>query len=161
GERAILEAIIDSQLGIEELRKISKKLRGGQIRLHEVCRTLSDEDEGGQETASRVARILEQPSRFAKKVESAGKRTSKVLREQRAAERAKILAELEEVPLHRKLVDRIERKLRLSAKGARPEGVLVREALVKIANGRRTADRAKAQFVEANLRLVVSLAKKH
>src|SRR5262249_58935876 len=65
---------------------------------------------------------------------------------------SRVLNALEEVRLQRRVVDRVVRELH-------NEGDRVSVGAIEAQ--RRIADRAKAEFVEANLRLVVAFAKKH
>jgi RNA polymerase primary sigma factor len=68
---------------------------------------------------------------------------------------------LEELRLDRSIIDRVEKKLRIIQRETPAAKKLTSGTLQSIAEGRRLADRAKSALVEANLRLVVSLAKKH
>jgi RNA polymerase primary sigma factor len=69
-----------------------------------------------------------------------------------------MLEELEAARLHRRVIDRVIDAVRADDAG---EPGARREVLTAIEAGRRIADRAKADLVEANLRLVVLFAKRH
>jgi RNA polymerase primary sigma factor len=60
--------------------------------------------------------------------------------------------------LHRRVLDRVARAVRAAEAEA---GASLEATLEAIEEGRKMADDAKARFVESNLRLVVSFAKRH
>ena len=170
GERTIIEAIIDSPFAAAELDHIGRLLYKGRLKVREVVRNVDDEDAFDEATMLRIARLLERPLREVhapkaapKKPEARGAGAKRKPEKKTKADLARdaIVKQLEELRLDRGVIDRVEKKLRIIQRempAARKGAALT---LGEIAGGRRAADRAKAQLVEANLRLVVSLAKKH
>jgi RNA polymerase primary sigma factor len=157
GERRIIGAIVDSAFAASELDHISRLLYKGRLKVRDVVRNVDDEDAFDEATMLRIGRLLERPLKElhgTKQIKAAEAKAAlakdkdpkkkSVTRKKTKTELARdsIVQTLEELRLDRSVIDRVEKKLR-------------------IAEGRRLADRAKSALVEANLRLVVSLAKKH
>ena len=173
GERKIIGAIVDSPFAAAELDHVAKMLYKGRFKVRDVVRNVDDEDAFDEATMLKIARLLERPLKElhsaksvpppapAKKPEN-GKPPRKSTRKTKAEiARDDIVRALEELRVDRSVIDRVERKLRLVQKempGARKTTSIT---IGEIVSGRRSADRAKGELVEANLRLVVSLAKKH
>lgn len=155
GERAILGALLDSPIACAELLLVAEQLYKGRLKLREVARNVDDEEAFDEAKMLEVSRLLERP---AKELHS-----SAALRapRKRAANRDALVLELEALRLDRAIIDRCTKKLRLAAREDRTIRKACETTLKTIEAGRRDADRAKSQLVEANLRLVVSLAKKH
>ena len=174
GERRIIEAIIDSPYAAAELDHIGRLLYKGRLKVRDVVRNVDDEDAFDEATMLKIARLLERPLKElhgpkALKIEPPkpvkplknGKMPKPRKKNRTELARDTIAGTLEELRLDRGVIDRVEKKLRIVQRempGARKSAS---GTLSDIAGGRRTADRAKAELVEANLRLVVSLAKKH
>ena len=176
GERRIIGAIVDSAFAATELDHISRLLYKGRLKVRDVVRNVDDEDAFDEATMLRIGRLLERPlkelhgTRQIKAAEAkaaAGKAPSSKkpapARKKTKTELARdaIVQTLEELRLDRSVIDRVEKKLRIIQREMPGAKKITSATLQTIAEGRRLADRAKSALVEANLRLVVSLAKKH
>jgi RNA polymerase primary sigma factor len=166
GERKIIEAIVDSPFAAAELDHIGRLLYKGRLKVRDVVRNVDDEDAFDEATMLKIARLLERPlkevhgPRAAKRDPKAPKKKSSRKTKTEIARDA-IVAHLEELRLDRGVIERVEKKLRIIQRELPAAKKSASATLGEVASGRRVADRAKAELVEANLRLVVSLAKKH
>jgi len=166
GEKRILRALVDSPLAVLELTRIADDLAQGRIRLREVTRNSEEAGDEDEAVVRRVVRLFAPVRRLAQ----AKGRPSKLLRDK--ARRA-----LEDVRLTRQALDEVVRRLR---RRRQPDALLLDDddhdppapldpaalrsldaTLLAIREAERQADAAKAELVEANLRLVISIAKKH
>jgi RNA polymerase primary sigma factor len=168
GERRIIEAIVESPFAAAELDHIGRMLYKGRLKVRDVVRNVDDEDAFDEATMLKIARLLERPLKELHGAKSSlkkpeGDKTAKKSSKKTKAEiaRDEIVGILEELRLDRSVIDRVEKKLRIIQREMPAAKKTSAATLETIARGRRMADRAKAELVEANLRLVVSLAKKH
>jgi RNA polymerase primary sigma factor len=168
GERRIIEAIVESPFAAAELDHIGRMLYKGRLKVRDVVRNVDDEDAFDEATMLKIARLLERPLKELHGAKSSlkkpeGDKTAKKSSKKTKAELARddIVGILEELRLDRSVIDRVEKKLRIIQREMPAAKKTSAATLETIARGRRMADRAKAELVEANLRLVVSLAKKH
>ena len=171
GERRIIGAIVDSAFAAAELDHISRLLYKGKLKVRDVVRNVDDEDAFDEATMLRIGRLLERPLKelhgtkqlkAAEAKAAAGKNAKKSTRKTKTElARDAIVQMLEELRLDRSVIDRIEKKLRITQREMPSAKKFTAPTLQILAEGRRLADRAKSALVEANLRLVVSLAKKH
>jgi RNA polymerase primary sigma factor len=155
GENQVVRALLASPVALAELVKISEEVKKGAIRLRDVTRSASDDDasDDAQELRTTLIRLFGPVRRYSRLTE---RRTpANVLRPTK--ERAAL--SLEEVRLSRAALDRVTHRIR---RAARRDGHTKKldQVLGQIREGERVADRAKARLVEANLRLVVAIAKK-
>jgi RNA polymerase primary sigma factor len=152
GERRTLRAVVASPVGMRELAAIGRALRERKLRLRDVTRaTLDEEVDDEDRVILAIADSLERAGRVA----TGGRRL--------ASKTCDELAErLLEVRLARRALDRVVAKLEAALEAA---PVVRRRALAStlaaIRAGDASAERAKASLISANLRLVVSIAKRY
>lgn len=175
GERRVIASIVDSPFAAAELTHVSSMLYKGKLKVRDVVRNVDDEDAFDEATMLKIARLLERPLKelhgpkpVTKKAEGTTKTSTKAKASSPPRAKTKqelahdeIVEKLEELRLDRNIVDRVEKKLRVIQREMPGAKKTTTHTLTEIAIGRRLADRAKSALVEANLRLVVSLAKKH
>jgi RNA polymerase sigma factor RpoD-like protein len=166
GERKIIEAIVESAFAAAELDHIGRLLYKGRLKVRDVVRNVDDEDAFDEATMLKIARLLERPLKElhgpkVKKPAPKAKPRPSAKKTKYELARDEIVGSLEELRLDRGVIERVEKKLRIVQREMPAAKKLTSGTLETIMRGRRVADRAKAELVEANLRLVVSLAKKH
>lgn len=152
GERQALIAIIASAVGARELGALGRALRDRKLRLRDITRATVDDDGGDDEDGAvrAIGEALERAGSLAR-----ARRLS-------ARTRDELVEALLEVRLTRRAFDRIVSKVR-SAR----EGVPVSKrrgldgTLAAVRAGEAKSERAKADLIAANLRLVVSIAKRY
>jgi RNA polymerase primary sigma factor len=152
GERRALRAIISSPVGARELASLGRAVRQRKLRLRDITRTTVDED-GAEEEIRAVSAIAD-----------ALERAGSVARNRKMATRTRdeLVEALLEVRLTKRAVDCVVAKLR-AARQAAPVSRrrAIDTTLTAMRTGGAISERAKAQLVSANLRLVVSIAKRY
>ena len=156
-EGHIVRALVASALAVREIASVGEELRDAKLRARDVTRNPADEED---EDAAR-ARLLElfAPVEALDRVvgrEAAARRGGSA---RLPALRADAGAALEEMRLTRATLVRVVARIRRSAGG--PEGPATAATLDAVRCGEIDADRAKGELIEANLRLVVAIARKH
>jgi RNA polymerase primary sigma factor len=151
GERQGLSALVASPIGARELGALGRSLRSKKLRLRDVTRATVDDDADDED--GKVVAIADALERAG--VAARGRRVA-------AKTREALVETLLDVRLTKRAVDRVVSKLRSAREGA---AVADRRALDvtlgAIRRGEVRSERAKADLIAANLRLVVSIAKRY
>jgi RNA polymerase primary sigma factor len=180
GDFAVFQAIVSCPAGLAELNRVRDALRSGQLPIKDLVRTTGDESPEW-ETAERrrVVRLLSSVIRTAEGRQATRARTSR--RSARAVGKRqsdgadKMLEALAAMHLQKKVIDSIVRKLHEridqcergtqgpgdGKRTADREVRALRATCTAIAEGERVSRTARSELVRANLRLVISVAKKH
>jgi RNA polymerase primary sigma factor len=178
GEHAILRAVAACDVGVREIRSLGDRLKDGNVRAREILRGGGDEDRDVQweETErTRVLRLIERVVKVAARRESAeGKDRRPAAPKKRVAARPtprrghdEIVEAITAMRLNQRTVDALVRVLKdveVGDDGPRLsplEASRVRAANAAIAEATRLSASARAELVRANLRLVVSIAKRY
>ena len=150
-EGQIVQALLASPIAIHELASVGQELRSGSLRAREITRNPADEED--EESARQ--RLL-QLFRALDDLDRALRQRARGL----AAKRTKACASLEQMRLTRAIVVRVVGRLRRHDRRGQ-EARAIEATLATVRTSEAEADRSKAELVQANLRLVVSIAKKH
>jgi RNA polymerase primary sigma factor len=154
-ELQVARALVESAAALRELVRLVDDLDQSRVHPHDVSRNASDEDPDA-EAAARVEllRTLAPIKTLANAV--ARRRAGRVLEAQKTRARAAMA----KARFSRAAIDRVVRNLRedVEERGI-TSGPLVR-TLRTVREAEQQADAARAKLIEANLRLVVSLAKR-
>jgi RNA polymerase primary sigma factor len=169
-ERAILKTVVFSAIGLRELRRLEAGIRSGTIRVRDVSRNaVEDGAEGESVERARVLDLLGSalrhtaPGTDPRRTEAAARRKG---RKESGDREQKALRALTEIRLSKSVIDPMIEVFRkgVESSEARAEGrdvTLRRRAFARIADAQQRAEGARSELVRANLRLVVSIAKRH
>jgi RNA polymerase sigma factor (sigma-70 family) len=151
GERLALRALVGCTVGARELSTLGRALRDRKLRLRDVTRTTLDEDVDDEEATVRtIAATLERAGSLA--------RTRRVSVRTRDA----IVEGLLGIRLTRRALDRVGAKLRATRDAAPVTRRRALDAVIAaVRAGEAASERAKADLIAANLRLVVAIAKRY
>ncbi len=177
GEHAVLRAVAGCDVGIHEIRTLGEKLRAGSVVAREVLRGGGDEDRDGhweEAERARLLQLIERVTQIADKRESSERkqRPAPSPRKKSAAAPAarkghdEIADALTSMRINQRTVDALVRTLKSADDGPQEgmsamEANRVRAANAAIVEATRLSASARAELVQANLRLVVSIAKRY
>ncbi len=156
GERAVLHGILGCAAGVDAVARLGRGLRSGDARVRDVVRAVEEGDPAWSERERRrLSRLVAIAVRSARSPKRTGAQTERAVN-------ALVDLRLNGSTTAR-IIEQIRRHLHAAerARGAGRALAPTRAALARIAEGDRASTRARGELVQANLRLVVSVAKRH
>jgi RNA polymerase primary sigma factor len=183
GEHAILGGVASCDAGTAEICRLGEHLKSGKVHVRDMVRGIAEEDASWEDNErirvldliGSIARLAAKRRRAAPAKPAAPGRKKRVATATRGTGATSVARETEDeivrlliaIRLNQRTVDGIVRALGhieretpgtdLSAKEARQ----IRTSRTAIASAVRVATAARAELVQANLRLVVSIAKRY
>jgi RNA polymerase primary sigma factor len=155
-ESAVLRTLLDCKAGMVELERLEAGLRTGKLRAKDVLGSPGDDAEDWE--ANERRRVLPL-FRAALRIPASRARSQASTKAHRAR-----LDSLVAIRLNKRAVEGIVRRLRARVedrRGTERELAAVRRAISRIASAERDGLQARTELVEANLRLVVSIARRY
>ena len=165
-------ALFACPITVRGAAELLERLRGQRMRIAEIVRDAEDDPEGFDEVAAeeRFGRLVAKVQKIDAQRETASAERARVTGEKRTAVDAEvsklsleIVTAFEEARFTESTLRHLIAKVRLAVDEEKPL-IPRREleaTLEEILVGEERANRAKAELVQANLRLVVSLAKRY
>jgi RNA polymerase primary sigma factor len=167
-QQQVLVEVLTTAPGRAYFAGLAARLAAGEVRLRELLRDLDEESETVDQDEERVCadvlRQLERMARMIRDIERPPARGSRA--EHAAAARlAKLRDAIERARLHDRQIAAAIAALRRAVEGASARGgvggAALEAALERVEAAERAVRAGKKELIEANLRLVVSIAKKY
>ncbi|MGA7119423.1 MAG: sigma-70 family RNA polymerase sigma factor [Polyangiaceae bacterium] len=152
-ESDVARALVASPAAVRELSLVGAELGAGKLRAREVTRNPADEEDDEIAARTRLLELFEPIHTLDRALAQRVRSTASL--------RARASEALEQMRLTRTALVRVVGTIRRTAQPGGGKSRATEVTLTAIRAGERDADRAKAALIEANLRLVVSIAKRH
>jgi RNA polymerase primary sigma factor len=171
GEHGVIRALAGCDSGVREIKRLGDRLKGSSLRARDVVRGFDDEDPEWEDSQKqRVLRLVAIVARLsAKRAAIEAKRQARTTRVKASPPRPQqdeIAEAIVEMRLNQRTVDamvralgKVEEEPRAPVSAA--EAKRVRAANVAVVDAARLATSARGELIQANLRLVVSIAKRY
>jgi RNA polymerase primary sigma factor len=173
GEHAVIRALAGCDSGVRQIKRLGDRLKAAALRPRDVVRGFDEEDpEWEEDQKARVLRLVAAVTRLAaKRAVTEEKRVPKrASRSEKAPpprpHQDEIADAIVEMRLNQRTVDGMVRELGRAEEEGRDtltaqEQRRVRAANVAVVDAARLATSARGELIQANLRLVVSIAKRY
>jgi RNA polymerase primary sigma factor len=170
-EIQVLAAVISCPVAVEEVVSLGAELGDGRLELRDMVRGVDgpETDESVKAAVIRRIDMLDRTERQRRKLagrlaeSSLSERSRRRIASTIEAKRTTMQAIIEGLCLSQMQIDRLVMRLKLLARqreGSRRQIKELRDICDAIAAGERSAERAKAELIKANLRLVAFIAKR-
>ena len=174
GKQEILNALLNCPIAVRELIKLGRDLHAGRIKLKELTNEAGEEEatfEGEKTHKKRVFNLIDKIRKREDRIQTLQQRmrggekgpSKKEIQLEIDEEKAEIFEALRRINLRERQISIIVQKLKRQ-EAKRKEGLSpdqLRQTIRAIENGETKVREGKNEFVKANLRLVVSIARKH
>jgi RNA polymerase primary sigma factor len=169
GEHAVLRALAGCDSGVQQILLLGDRVRSGALSVRDVVRCFDEEDPDWEDVErQRVLGLFSMTIRLSAGLAPANRTSPSSKRGRAHAGRARdeIAETLVAMRLNQRTVDAVVRALVSGKRDERQavspaEARRVRSATAAIAEATRLATSARAELVQANLRLVISIAKRY
>lgn len=175
GMKAIHETLFSSPVAVAVVGRLGERLQQGKVRASDVMRDAEDNpEEFDEEAADRrllklIARVQRQSAKLSKAEEDDGDSAEAESTDRRTARlKREVVTTFESMNLNLKTIHGMVKELKRQAESSRNSETIdpaSRDELMKayatIRSAERRVDRAKSELIQANLRLVVSMAKRY
>ncbi|MGH7271493.1 MAG: RNA polymerase sigma factor RpoD/SigA, partial [Polyangiaceae bacterium] len=151
-EHLIVKALVESHVALGELSQVAEELRSGALHPRDITRGPSDEDDEVS-ARERLLTLFDTVGLLAQAARGPRRDRGESARQSAAC------GALSEMRLTRAVLVRVITRMRRDGRASRSYAATA--TLEAVRSAEQEADRAKAQLIEANLRLVVSIARKH
>ncbi|MGD0676038.1 MAG: sigma-70 family RNA polymerase sigma factor [Polyangiaceae bacterium] len=149
-EQRIVRTLLAAPPAVHELAAVGQDLRDAKLRARDVTRNPADEEDEGAARA-RLIELFAPVDALDRAMQDRERGLS--------AKRHRASVALDEIRLTRPVLLRVVAKMATSGRRGDTRGVVAGLEIVRTAE--REAERAKTELIGANLRLVVSIAKRH
>jgi RNA polymerase primary sigma factor len=168
GEHEVLRALSACESGVRQVLLLGDRLRSGTLHVRDVARSFDEEDPQGEETERRrLLRLFSTIARLARDLATAKPKPPTTRKKPDVGRgRGGIAESLVAMRLNPRTVDSVVRALVRVETDERcalspDEARRLRRATAAIAEATGLARAARAELVRANLRLVISIAKRY
>ncbi|MDD8014636.1 MAG: sigma-70 family RNA polymerase sigma factor [Acidobacteriota bacterium] len=165
GGKDILKALVKTPISLEELASLEEKIKNDPAALHEVFMLTEEEISNGsfKEKRRQILRRFQEIEQLGEKFQKAGNsKKARRMKGRLALRMIGVVRELEIRPDQKeKTINRIFQRLKSSKSRDKGANGAAAAIIKSISAAKKSREEAKKELVAANLRLVVSIAKRY